>query len=346
MISRRANVTRWSRGWSGALAFLVFGGVASADTAAVGLAYDAVALGGRCPDSGEFQREVVELLGRDPFSASATRLLRVEVHRATTGLVGSVVLVSAQGQELGRRDLAPADATCTEVSSALAMAAVLALDPMQAMLRPAPARTLPAVVVSPSAPEPHADEGVVPAPIPDVPAVSVASAPAAPGEVALSLASGPTVGLGPGLLWHLGLGVDGGTRPWRWAGELVARGGPAVALVRGTVDTSSFDADVAFGRALGPLEASATVLAHRVTFGPSGWVPVDAGASWSAAAGLRLAWALALDERFSLLVRLDAWADVRRWRVVEIPSRDVLWSSSPFAASCSLGLRWGFRRWP
>jgi hypothetical protein len=72
---------------------------------------------------------VAARLGYEPFVEQSDSKLSVEFARERAELVGRVKLTSTSGESRGQRTLRSADADCVELSTSVALAVALALDP-------------------------------------------------------------------------------------------------------------------------------------------------------------------------------------------------------------------------
>ncbi len=103
-----------------------------------------------CPQESALRDAVAARLGYEPFDEAAPRQLHVEVIATSVGLRARVELRGSGGELLGVRQLQSAEADCRELTSSLALAIGLALDPLRRAKTEEP--HAPPVEVAPSAP--------------------------------------------------------------------------------------------------------------------------------------------------------------------------------------------------
>ena len=107
-----------------------------------------------CPSEKEFRRDVTAILGYAPFHTGARRRVTAVLWAKEGTFHARIQLLDARTHHsLGSRELSAAGPTCEALSSAMALAIALAIDPLA---RPPPQRT-------PAAAPPLA---VVPSPVP------------------------------------------------------------------------------------------------------------------------------------------------------------------------------------
>jgi hypothetical protein len=181
-------------------------GIAAPCLGAPAIAQDAPAEGGvrfdfsrdasieGCPSGETLRGAVIERLGRDPFAGDPVRIIEGHV-RDDGGLVAEIVVRSAEGELIGRRELRSDEPRCDALAEAIVLAVALTIDP-NALFAPRP----PEPVEPPPAPvEPPAVEAP-PAPVAD-------RRPA--GGLLLGVAVGggllPSVSVGPVLIAALDL---------------------------------------------------------------------------------------------------------------------------------------------
>lgn len=166
-----------------------------------------------CPDEESFRNLVTARLGYDPFEPDGKHAAAVEITREA-GRLRAQARVTRQGQpEPGVRELVGGPGQCEALTSALATAVAIALDPVRGMQGPAPtpAPVPPQALTPPSAAPVPAKEAspvrptVAPAPMPPVrpgaPPPRISFFAAAGGLVSVAAAPGATLGgeLGVGL---------------------------------------------------------------------------------------------------------------------------------------------------
>jgi hypothetical protein len=102
----------------------------------IALRYERAEGAERCPDQPALERSVTARLGRSPFDPNASDALAVRVSATESGLVAVVVRLDAKAQPRGRRELSSPSRDCRELSEAIELALVLAIDPLRAAARP------------------------------------------------------------------------------------------------------------------------------------------------------------------------------------------------------------------
>lgn len=119
-----------------------------------------------CPDQPALQRAVAERLGRDPFSATATRTISVRLAPVGATLIADIRVVEPNGAIAGQRQLVSSDADCAELAKATALAVAIVIDPL-VITRPEPT-PLP-LPPPPPPPTPPPAEVAPPPPLPPPP---------------------------------------------------------------------------------------------------------------------------------------------------------------------------------
>jgi hypothetical protein len=149
----------------------------------------------RCPDEATFRALVGARIGYDPFEDGADLSLSVDFGRAGEELTARVRLGSRANGERGRRTLRSSEIDCAELSTSVALAVAMALDP-EALRSQAPASPAPAEPSRPPEPKP-----------------SVIARPLEPRDRAERPA--PRAPPGPGLGWRLdaGMAIGSGVVP-------------------------------------------------------------------------------------------------------------------------------------
>jgi hypothetical protein len=279
-----------------------------------------------CADENSLRQAVAAHLGYDPFRADAQRILIVRVDKTPHGWSASLELHDAKGALLGERHLDSSGSDCSELSSALALALSIAIDPL-VLSRP-----------KKSTPTPEVPTQVTPVKPPSTPTSTSTSAPTTPSsptffpfaDLGLDGSLGDTPSwafgawVGVGLRWadvSLGLEVHA-TLPSRQAAE----GGWVVASL---------------------LEATAVPCWHRSYFGVCSLLSAGTlegkgeelmGArsvsSPYVALGARLQVAVPREARFAAAVHLDLMVPVVRTTL--FVGNEPVWTLSPVALSLGL----------
>lgn len=117
-----------------------------------------------CPDEATFRTLVLARLGYDPFDPSAPRELRVELRPEGAEITGRLVLTGQGNEKPAQRTLRSGDADCFELTSSLALAAAIAVDPDA--VRAGTTRPQPTPTPQPPAPQPPVPRPPTPPPTP------------------------------------------------------------------------------------------------------------------------------------------------------------------------------------
>lgn len=150
-----------------------------------------------CSSEHELREAVAIRLGYDPFRDGAPVQIRARVRREGRSLVGHLEMRNDQGKVTGSRELRAPGNDCSELTSTMAIALSLAVDPFHTARPPASSSASP---VASSAPVPVVSASVsAPASAPLLPA-SAPAASSAPAVllVAPAASSGPVDAMPPG----------------------------------------------------------------------------------------------------------------------------------------------------
>ncbi len=133
MSRRRPSIRRPASaraGMAAALAVSVFAGSRGSRAAEdARLVYSRTADAVQCPDESTLRDAVAARLGYDPFVAYSARTMVVEIRAAGASLKARVYLVEADDVAGGVRDLSSSSLDCKELTSAVALAISIAIDP-------------------------------------------------------------------------------------------------------------------------------------------------------------------------------------------------------------------------
>jgi hypothetical protein len=159
--ARRTFVAVFAIGVVGAIESRSAG--AQAERQPVRLSYTRETGAEACPDELVFRDSVLSRLGYDPFEDSAPRTLKIVVRRSGNALLARVELYDASGHLLGERDLNGSGTGCSELGTAVAIAASLGIDPLSAVAPPPTVAQSEAAPPPPQAvpPQPQAPVGAV-----------------------------------------------------------------------------------------------------------------------------------------------------------------------------------------
>ena len=109
------------------------------------LSYDArPSLG--CPQAEQLRAAVAAELGYEPFADDASTALSITVRPSRAGVRGRVEMRLADGRRVGQRELTAS--SCEELTAALVLTVVMAIDPMRSVVPPKPTK--------PTKPQPQA----------------------------------------------------------------------------------------------------------------------------------------------------------------------------------------------
>jgi hypothetical protein len=251
----------------------------------VRFAYDAQDGPATCPDQARLRAGVTARLGYDAFDAGAAEELKVTLHRSGRELEAVITLTDGQGALRAERRLVSRQGDCAELASSVELAVSIAIDPFRMAELPEP-------VVAP-----------VPA-IPEPPAL-VANAPAPP--ISGQIKAGALVAQGWEPARSLGFVLGGSVRRGRWSLGLEARADLPRSRDQGVGQVRSYSL-------LGSLvpcfhfhgaAACALLTAGELRAQGRGLVDAQQVTRPSVAMGARLAYALPLSPRFSLLLHAD-----------------------------------------
>lgn len=164
---------------------------ADAPRASTRLTYERGAGADACPDEARLRDEIAARLGYVPFSDAAPTAIEIRIARDGAGLRAQLVRREvATNTPKGQRVLHASGADCAELSTAVVLAAALAIDTIAATAPRAEPQDTPPLAPSPPPPAP---EPARPAP------ADTAPPPAAPPALGarLGVAAGATVGIVP-----------------------------------------------------------------------------------------------------------------------------------------------------
>ncbi len=168
-----------------------------------------------CPGERTFRDRVAARLGLDPFDAGATRTVVATLRDDKQKLRGEVVLRSAEGTVVGRRELSAPRGECSELVESMASVVSLLLDPLGKVKAAASASATAAPVVPPAPPPTAtATATVAPAssPAAAVPAPPVAAPSREAARLRMAARASTYVGIGRAPAWSLGVRLGGEAR--------------------------------------------------------------------------------------------------------------------------------------
>jgi hypothetical protein len=284
----------------------------------VRFAYDPQDSIATCPDEAELRAGVNARLGYDAFDATAGEELKVTLRRSGRELEAVITVTDRQGQLGAERRLVSRQGDCTELASSVELAVSIAIDPFR---------------VAPP-PQPVAE----PTPLP--PPESAPVAPSAPAHLPMTgmVHAGALLAYGSTPATTLGFVLGGSARKGLWSLGLEAR------------------ADLPRNHALPVGEIRAYALMGSLLpcvhfYGAAACALLTAGAMHAqgrgldeaqpvtrsyVAAGARLAYALPLSRRFSLLVHGDVTTPITM-TALQVDHVGV-WTTPRVAASLGIGL--------
>lgn len=277
-----------------------------------------------CPDESALREAVARRLGYDPFVTYSALTLVVEIRGDESGLSARVYRVDSGNVAGGVRQLSSPSLDCKELSSAVALAISIALDPDSIeRLSAATASTAP----DEKAPETSIEDAPVRPPevVPEAPTASVARDHGAtesravrnrPGEIVGALGAGGLVATGPEPPPVFGITVFSAVRSTHWEVSLSPRWNlPSSAggqQSTGEAQMTSYGASLVpcyrYERWLGCYVFDAALLASK---GKGVSHPQSDESFWSAH-GARVAYRFGAERGFGVVVRLDGlWAPER-----------------------------------
>jgi hypothetical protein len=286
-----------------------------------------------CPDETSFRHLVTARLGYDPFDATATIRVSVEITKQRGRLHGHAEVVRGEGAP-GNRDLTGELDRCEPLTTAIATTVAIALDPGQSAATPEPPIALPTPQPPPAtlvvvrerdaAPTPPS----APAPRPEAEHVSLFGI--AGGVASAALGPAPTFGPEIGFMLRTGaLSLEGSARVETTFGDVRAAGGDRLeaTIFSGAIVPCAHLAAVAgclFGR-VGAFQGRAPDVAD----------PTLRTAAF-AAVGLRGAYTLRISSSFGVRGALETGLPLVRTSL-GIEGKDV-WTAPPVFAGASLAL--------
>ncbi len=129
------------------LALVLCAAPATAEPAVARFVYTSGAGAERCPDAEAIRSAVAARLGHDPFDDRADAVVMAEVEQVDDHLRARVRLADRVGGVRGERDFVSQQSDCAELTSAMALAISIAVDPVHAALTPPPPPTAPVASV-------------------------------------------------------------------------------------------------------------------------------------------------------------------------------------------------------
>lgn len=268
-----------------------------------------------CPAETEVRAAVQSRLGYDPFSSYAASTMFAEVTAVGSGFSANLKLLDAANVVRGDRVL-QVHGRCAELMEAMALTISIAIDPMSVTRNgppeDAPPAEKPVDTTLPPAPDRPPDPDETPQP-----------AFAKPEALLLSAGLGPLVSLGSSPALAFGGALFLNARLGRLVAGIEGRGDlPASASVadRGRVESSLLAGSVVLGAREGAIFACAVGSLGRLSATSSDVAEARERHAPYLAAGLRVGIALPISERFELVGRLDALANVLR-HTIELSGR-------------------------
>ena len=316
-----------------ALALLATRASAENEPETARLVYVANGIGARCPDEESFRHQVAARLGYQPFTPDGKHRVAVTLTIAGRRVRGHAEVLRSGQTAAGVRDLDGELDKCEPLTSALATAVAIALDPVRS--------AQPAGVVPPSPPSPTGDPPPPPARLPETPVAPPPPASSTSQTRKVLFGSAGVlgaVGLMPGAAVGADLGV--GLRFEAVSVELSGR----VETMPGSVRTDSGDRLEA--TALSALLAPCVHLGRWIACGSGrlgslqGRAPdvvqPNLGKSLFGAVGARAGYVLPLSPVFAL--RGIASADLLVVRTSLLIDGAAVWTAPPVAAGLELGV--------
>lgn len=240
-----------------------------------------------CPDEAKLRAGVTARLGYDAFDASADETLKVGLQRSGRELEALITITDGQGQLRAERRLVSRQGDCVELAASVELAVSIAIDPFRVAAQPPPAAE--------------------PAPVPATPAPVAPSAPAPPPLLG-QIKAGAVLGQGSAPARTLGFVLGGGARRGRWSLGLEARFDVPRSheLPVGEIRSYALMGSLAPCVHVHGLAACALFTAGALYAQGRGLASPQQVTRSTLAAGARLAYALPLSRRFSLLFHGDA----------------------------------------
>ncbi len=283
-----------------------------------------------CPDGAALRAGVRGRLGYDPFDATADEELKVRLQRSGRELEALITIADDRGQVRAERRLVSRQGDCAELASSVELAVSIAIDPFHGAAQPEPeaVRPEPEAAPVPSAP--------APAPAPEMPSTPASA------ETSGQLLVGALVGQGTAPAPTLGFTLGGSVRRGRWSLGLQARADlPGDHdLVVGSIRTTSWTGSLVPCAHFHEAAACVVFTAGALRAQGRGLAEARHITRPYVAAGARLAYALPLSRRLSLLLHADVTTPLA---ITELQVDYVgKWTTPPVAAALGIALGMSF----
>jgi hypothetical protein len=193
-----------------------------------------------CPDEDGLRAEVAARLGQDPFAATGGRTVIARIRRDPSGLRAHIEIRDEGGKATGSRDLESTKGDCKELSSAVAFAISMAIDPLAAT-GPSPSASSPSETPAPAGStvvpiaEP-ASPAIVPSPPPSA-GPPASSTPSEPIAIRATLGGYGSLGIGPTAQPGVSAAVGVASRTWSF--DLEGRRDVPIEAARGAGQVSA-----------------------------------------------------------------------------------------------------------
>lgn len=323
------------------------------------LSYERGAGAEECPDESTIRRSVAVRLGYEPWSDTAPRRLTVRVVAESPGWAASIELTDADGRVKGRRRLTSATADCHDLAESLQLALGLALDPLL-LTRPPPdpepaPPPEPLVIVlpppePPAPPEPPPMPEPVPEPVPEPEPVVVAepppppppppAPPPVPVQIALEAGASWVKGLEPTSSWGGGGAVNVRRGAFAIAARLRADQPQSMEIPDGMVRGAAVLVRLEPCLRVDPFAVCVVGGIARLRFTSDRRSDAMDAIRSVGVVGPRIAWNIALGERFALFFAADATVLTGTVVLRDAGATRPWWSTGAFDVSVSAGLSW------